>query len=92
MTAKIPEIDLHQVRILHSLGLTNPGIAFLLKANTDEIAEILKELRLPDNSIELKRILKLPLEEALKEWKERIEGKHLLQQSSSQVLNGVNNV
>ncbi|MBU7031908.1 MAG: winged helix-turn-helix transcriptional regulator [Theionarchaea archaeon] len=50
-------VDLNQIRILNGLGLTNIGIALIMKTNVNIISRYIKELRLEDNYHEVKRLL-----------------------------------
>ena len=50
-------VDLNQVRILNGLGLTNIGIALIMKTNVTMISQCIKELGLEDNYKEVKRLL-----------------------------------
>jgi predicted transcriptional regulator len=54
---KDQQVDLEQVKILHSTGLTTIGIALLLRANAATISQYLKELGLQDNYYRLKEIV-----------------------------------
>ncbi|MBU7009123.1 MAG: winged helix-turn-helix transcriptional regulator [Theionarchaea archaeon] len=48
------QVDLEQVRILHTMGLTNVGIAMLLRASVAVISQHMRELGLRDNYHRLK--------------------------------------
>jgi len=50
-------VDVQQVEILHGLGLTTVGIAFLLKCNVRAITQCMKELALTDNDCRLTEIV-----------------------------------
>jgi hypothetical protein len=54
---KDPSVDVEQVKVLHGLGLTTIGIAFLLKSNVRAIAQCMKELGLTDNEYRLKEFI-----------------------------------
>ena len=50
-------INLDEVKLLHSMGLTTVGIALLLKTNVLVISQCMKELELTDNYCRLKEIV-----------------------------------
>jgi DNA-binding Lrp family transcriptional regulator len=54
---KREHVDLNQIRILNGLGLTNIGIALIMKTNVAIISQHIKELGLEDNYHEVKRLL-----------------------------------
>jgi len=50
-------VDVEQVKVLHGLGLTTVGIAFLLKCSVRVIVRCMKELGLRDNEYRLKEFI-----------------------------------
>ncbi|MBU7042101.1 MAG: winged helix-turn-helix transcriptional regulator [Theionarchaea archaeon] len=50
-------VDLNQVRILNGLGLTNIGIALIMKTNVTMISQCIKDLGLEGNYHEVNRLL-----------------------------------
>lgn len=50
-------VDVQQVKILHGLGLTTVGIAFLLKSNVRVVSQCMKELALTENDCRLKKLI-----------------------------------
>ena len=60
--------DSNQVCILHSMGLTNIGIAYLLHVPVECVNKCITKLELKDNSFEIKRLLEEPVETAIAEF------------------------
>jgi len=51
-------MDLQQVKILHGMGLTNIGIALLLKVSVQAVSQHMKEMELRDNYYRLKEVVR----------------------------------
>jgi DNA-binding NarL/FixJ family response regulator len=53
---KNQDVDVQQVQILHGMGLTNIGIALLLKVSVQSVLQLMKDIGLEDNYYQLKRL------------------------------------
>jgi DNA-binding NarL/FixJ family response regulator len=53
---KSQDVDVQQVQILHGMGLTNIGIALLLKVSVQSVLQLMKDIGLEDNYYQLKRL------------------------------------
>lgn len=53
---KNQDVDVLQVQILHGMGLTNIGIALLLKVSVQAVLQLMKDVGLEDNYYELERL------------------------------------
>ena len=53
---KNQDVDVQQVQILHGMGITNIGIALLLKVSVQSVLQLMKDIGLEDNYYQLKRL------------------------------------
>ena len=54
---KVQFVDVEQMRVLHGLGLTTIGIAFLLKTSVRAVSLCMKELGLTGNEYRLREFI-----------------------------------